>query len=341
MKRSCVSGAVACVGAVIGAGFASGREIVAFFTRYGMHAWWLILLSVGTMMALSALCMQRAAQLHAACWCDLYVRNAAWVRQAAQLCATLMMAITGGAMVSASGHMIALLWANSWAYPVGAVGTLALAWLTGHGSLKPLSWISGVLAALFLAAMLAVLAADPPRQVVRVAASPDTGALLWAAVRAVAYAAMNLTLAIGVVCGCAGRSRRGICRLAATFGLLLLPLLLVSNYLYAKHPELLGEAFPIVRLMRLFARNGFVVSVLMMYLAIFTTLVAVVYAVRGAVERRAKRPLMQLLLTVGPPLLVSCVGFEGIVDTLYAPAGMVCLAAIFGPLALRKRHPQA
>ncbi len=35
---------LACVGAVIGAGFVSGREIYSFFTRYGEASWGLILL---------------------------------------------------------------------------------------------------------------------------------------------------------------------------------------------------------------------------------------------------------------------------------------------------------
>lgn len=323
---------MACVGAVIGAGFASGREIVTFFTRYDVHSWWLIMLSVGSIMCLSALCMRRAAERGVTCWCGLYGNRPAWVRHGAQLCAMLLMAITGGAMVSASGHMIELLWPSSWAYPIGAVGSLVLAWIIGHGSLKPLSWISGTLTALFLAAIVAVLANDPARQAVQLLPPPNFAELLWAAVRAVAYAAMNLTLAIGVVCRCAKRSKRGICRLAATFGLLLMALLFVSNYLYAKHPELLGESFPIVRLLSLFGREGFVVSVVMMYLAIFTTLVAIVYAMRSAVEERVKEPFVRVLCTLGPPLAISGVGFAGIVDGLYAPAGLICLAAVFLPL---------
>lgn len=63
MKDRCAGGAIACVGAVIGAGFASGREVVTFFSRYGAHSWWLILLSALVMMLLCAISMREAGRL--------------------------------------------------------------------------------------------------------------------------------------------------------------------------------------------------------------------------------------------------------------------------------------
>lgn len=336
MKNRCLSGAIACVGAVIGAGFASGREIVTFFTQYGVHSWWLVLLSALMMTALCVICMRSAAVCQTECWCELYQQEPGWVGRVSKACATLLMAVTGGAMSSAAGHMVALVWANEWAYPIGVVGTLLAAWALGFRSLRPLSWISGVLTALFLIAIVAVLSKDPPQTTLSLIKEPNAGELAWAAVRAVAYAAMNLTLGIGVVCRCSRRSRRDISRLSVAFGLMLIALLFLSNYLYAKHPELMNEAFPLVRLMALFGRGGFLVSVVMMYLAIFTSLVAVLYAVRGAVETHITSPYTRALLTMGLPLAISCVGFSDIVDGLYAPAGMICLAAVFGPLVCNR-----
>lgn len=48
-KNGGAAGMAACLGAIVGAGFASGREVVAFFTRYGVHARWLIPLSAMTL----------------------------------------------------------------------------------------------------------------------------------------------------------------------------------------------------------------------------------------------------------------------------------------------------
>lgn len=340
MKDRCAGGAMACVGAVIGAGFASGREVVTFFSRYGAHSWWLILLSALVMMLLCAISMREASRLCAKSWCSIYSKSPKPVQFGTQVCVALLMAVTGGAMVSAAGHMIALLWPSEWAYPVGAVGTLLLAWFIGFGGTRPLSVISGVLATLFLIAVVMVLACEPGGEaaVVPLNAPPAFGTLLWAAVRASAYAAMNLTIAIGVICKCAKRSKRGVCRLSALFGFTLIALLFLSNYLYLKHPELENEAFPVVRLLSGFGRPGFVASVLLLNLAIFTTLIAIVCTLRNAVDAHVKTPTLSAIATLGLPLAVSVVGFAEIVESLYAPAGLGCFVLVFVPLMIRRRR---
>lgn len=70
-----------------GAGFASGREVVAFFTRYGVHARWLIPLSAMTLALLCALCMDVARRRGTDRWWDLYEGMPPWVRIGARLCA--------------------------------------------------------------------------------------------------------------------------------------------------------------------------------------------------------------------------------------------------------------
>lgn len=60
-KNGGAAGMAACLGAIVGAGFASGREVVAFFTRYGVHARWLITLSAMTLALLCALWHGRCA----------------------------------------------------------------------------------------------------------------------------------------------------------------------------------------------------------------------------------------------------------------------------------------
>ena len=122
---------LACVGAVIGAGFVSGREIYSFFTRYGAASWGLILLAAATMVFLCALCMRRAQQENAGCWCGLKCFSDTKLGALARGCVAMLMLVTGGAMVSAAGHLVQLLWPSEWAYPLGAAGTLILAWMLG------------------------------------------------------------------------------------------------------------------------------------------------------------------------------------------------------------------
>lgn len=341
MKKPSIEGALACVGAVIGAGFVSGREVISFFTRYGWHSWWLIVLSATTMLWLCTLCMRRAAPGCVTNWCELYQRRHRWMRTASQLCASLLLVIIGGAMISASGHMIMLLWPSDWAYAVGAVGTLFLAWLLGFSGMKPLSLISSLLTLFFFAGILLLLKTDQAVPMVATAEAVTPMELMWAAVRAVAYAAMNIAISIGVVCKVCCTCRRKNDRQSVLFGLLLIFLLFISNYLYMKHPELGGEAFPVVRLFADFGRTGFVLSVLLLYLAIFTTLIAVIYALRGAVGAHVQSGTLACVITLGCPLAVSAVGFMGIVDGLYAPIGLMCLLVVFLPLIVQRGKKDA
>ena len=340
MKSNRTSGIVACTGAVIGAGFASGREVVAFFSRYHGHAPWLIALSAATAAGLCGLCVRRASRLETSNWCELYAEAPVWMRWGAFGCAALLLAVTGGAMISAAGHMIALLWENEWAYPIGAVGTLYLAWKLSFGSMKPLAWLSGALTMVFVTVTaLLLLSSDP--QAVDMALQPAAGTVVWAAARAVAYAAMNLTQAEGEVCRCRQETARGGWQVAGGLGAVLCALLMLSALLYAKHPELQSEAFPIVKLMSRFGRAGFTVSATMLYLAVLTSLVAVLCALRGIAELRVRPAALRAAAALGTPLVISCVGFEGIVDGLYAPAGFACLVLVFGPLIwLEKKRRQ-
>ena len=161
-KRGGVAGLAACLGAIVGAGFASGREVIAFFTRYGAHARWLIALSAGVLALLCALCMDVAQRRGTGCWWNLYDGMPPWVRAAARLCTAMMLAVTGGALISASGWLAMLLWPGEWAYPTGAVGTLLMAWMVGRRGLGALGWISGLLTAALVAALLAA-GAGPQR----------------------------------------------------------------------------------------------------------------------------------------------------------------------------------
>ena len=332
-KRGGVAGLAACLGAIVGAGFASGREVIAFFTRYGVHARWLIALSAGVLALLCALCMDVAQRRGTGCWWNLYDGMPPWVRAAARLCTAMMLAVTGGALISASGWLAMLLWPGEWAYPTGAVGTLLMAWMVGRRGLGALGWISGLLTAALVAALLAAGAdrSAPPAALL----ASGSASLLQAAVRAVAYAAMNLALAIGVVCRCAQGTGRRMAFLCAGLGVALAALLWLSDGVYRQRPELLSEAFPIVRLLARFGRTGFLVSAGLLFLAVFTSLAAVLCALDGAAQEHGS--CLRAALTLGPPLAVSLVGFEGIVDGLYAPAGLACLALVFAPLLWARR----
>lgn len=330
MKRNAWSSAAAIAGAVIGAGFASGREIVVFFSRYGLHGWWLAGLSVAVMTGLCRLCLTEARRSGSLCWCALFEDKPRWSKHLAQMCVTALLAVMGGSMLSASGHMIALMWPNEWAYSLGAAGTMAAAWFLGRGSMKPMSMLSGVLTGCLLGVMGLALLMEPSSAVQMAPQAPG----IHAAVRVLAYAGMNMTLAMGVVCCCA-QSASGFTPLL--FGALMALLTGAAHALYSRHPEWMQEAFPLVRLLSGMGRKGFWLSAVLLYLSILTSLTAVLCALRCAFEQYGSSK-WTAIGSLALPLLLSLIGFEGIVDHVYAPVGLVCLALVFGPLILYRRQ---
>lgn len=332
MKTRTLTHAMTCTGAVIGAGFASGREIASFFSIYGMHGWWLIALACAVMTSLCMVCMRETIRCGAECWCDLYHEEQQWLKKGIQLCTSLLMVITSGAMIAASGQMVALIWNYPWAYAIGAAATFAAAWLLGYGSMRPLGWLSGVLIVVFLAALMMGLSQDGAETVSLV----RHGSLVMAAIRAASYAAMNLTLAIGVVCRCAQADNRENTLTALSFGILMFVTMSLSHCLYSRHPEWLGDGFPLVRNLSVLGRKGFLFGAALIYLSVFTSLTAVIYALRCAVEKQTDSLLLRTLAVVVLPVAVSCIGFVQIVDRFYAPSGLICLIVVFYPLCRRR-----
>ena len=77
-------------------------------------------------------------------------------------------------------------------------------------------------------------------------------------------------------------------------------LLMLSDSVYQRQPGLLGEAFPIVRLLAQFGRTGFLISAGLLFLAVFTSLAAVLCALDGAAQGCGRS--LRAALTLGPPL---------------------------------------
>ncbi len=338
MNNRCVQNAMACIGAVIGAGFASGREILTFFTKHGQHSWWLIILTAAASSAFCAIIMRASANRAERGWYALHDECCASLRIGARICVIIPVVAVSGAMLAAAGHMVSLLWANEWAYAAGIVGTLIAAWRLGFGSLRPLSIISWVLTGAIVLALLVLMKAYSSMENAVIPMREASSGILSATIKAVAYAGMNVTLAVGVVCGCGSCSQRDMCRSSAIFGFMLLILLFVSNMLYLMCSMPYDVEFPIVMLLGAFGRAGYIIGAVLLYLALFTTLIALMRALKSVMDRWISSKGINKLVTLALPLGMSFVGFSRIVDAFYAPIGCLCILLVILPLAVDKKE---
>ena len=313
--------AVLCIlGAMIGAGFASGREIMQFFTCYGAFSGALILISAGVMTAL----MIRTMKVPSVSG----LISEGWEGKTGKGLVLLLLLCTGGGMTAAAGELWALTVPLHHARSLGMLFTLSACLFFSR---RPVSVLTGMgyllLPALGLALLLAlrVPGEETTKQM------PSFPQMITGILYALSYAGMNVMLSAGVLCdagaGCSGRKN---CRCAAWAGGAIGALLLLFNEALLPHSaSLCDEALPMVLLLKAYGKEGYYLSAALLYLAVFTTLLSVL---------RAEKELLQQiflhytegwmgLFTLGIALL----GFEKIVAGAYPVLGFFCFVLLAFP----------
>lgn len=281
------------LGAAVGAGLASGREIASFFGRYG--AWGF----AGIGVAAASLALLADAGMPQS-W------RGRWPEGLWRTLNALLLTATAGAMLAASGELAAAV--HPGARYAGMAATLALAWYLARRTQAGLAWVSRML----LAAMVALIFAGfllPPMR----AADGDQAAIAEAMLRGMTYGGFNAALMQPLLAasGLAGRQRRrslrGMCVLLAC-------LLGAGLAVLLRHPAAMGAAMPFMAVARQWGRGGAALAGACLYLAALSTLTACLRSLRG-------------WWVAGAAAAALC-GFSGVVDAAYPLLGGACTAML-------------
>lgn len=297
----------AIVGAVIGAGFASGREVAAFFSRYGALSW----LGVATAVAVIAwigLSAMRSPGVPVA-W------QGRWPGAVWRGMFMALLVATGGAMLAGAGEIAALTLPLHGAYGMGLLSTLCLAWWLSEQRLTGLMVISRALTACLIAVMAMGLMM-PPRRGVWVEEASAWSQLPMSLLHGLCYGGFNVALASPVLDETAGMlspREKGVCVLRAS--LILGAVLALGNAVILRHPALLGAPLPFIALLGAWGRWGQALGAMALYLAVLTTLVACL---------RGLKALLCWQWSLCLPVAVALLGFTGAVDGLYPLLGGGC-----------------
>lgn len=313
---------------IIGAGFASGREIVTFFSQFGL-AGWLGVPAAGACVAwIVYLLLSLAQRTQADSLPVLYGRllNRSCGRAMHLLYAALCL-MSAAAMLSASGELCALTLPLREARALGVVMTLALAlWMSGCGLRALCAAGAALLPAMLAFFLLAGRGAVHSRSTVRL---QD---LALALPMGVLYASFNGALCAGSVVLAARRRVRPLpCALAA--GCMMTAVLAAGQGAMLRAGEALRAlTLPAVALAaRQWGAAGFYVSACCLYLAVLTTLVGMLLSLRAqAAQLLPNQPALCLLLPALGALLLSVCGFEGLVSVAYPLLGWLCLLTLPG-----------
>lgn len=325
MRGKTLTAALSLCGAMIGAGFATGREVAAFFSRFGSWSWLGLCAGTGIIAwlggALAAGCAGRGTDSLAAC----FPGALGWISRGAFL---LLLFTTGGAMAAGAAELAELTLPLLGAGWLGGVGTLALCWLLARRRAMALPFLSGALL-LALVTLMALCWLLPGEDSFSLAA-PSLAPSWWeACLRGLCWGGFNLAFAAPLIC------KRWDCPRAPALAAAILALLLaLGNGLLLRHPALWNHPLPMAALFSALGKPGFILGSAALYLAIMTTLIAVFQGLLALLPAgMAWRNGAALTGVAG----IATVSFQGIVGVGYPLLGALCLCLLgAAALSLRK-----
>ncbi|MBR4040340.1 MAG: hypothetical protein IKJ11_09645 [Clostridia bacterium] len=324
------SQALALLGGVIGAGFASGREILHFFAAHGRQAPAAI---AAACLALGALCLRLPALMRR--YGASTLMELCRIRLGARfgsLCAALFLslcALTGAAMLTACAELGALVLPMHGAYLLSLFGTLILAAaLSGLGLFGVA--LPGALLLMTLPVLLIHLLALPAGEACFLPAmAPDLP--VRALSDGIAYGALSAAQLAGLLSRLCQQDARTSRHAALLFTLLFGCMLFLGTQVCRRHlPAIVHQPLPFVYLSRSLGA-GHVPVALCMYAAALSTLCAMLHALMQALPPGAQGACLAALCCLMP----AFVGFDALIVHGYPLLGALCaglLAALCLPV---------
>ncbi|HHU50086.1 MAG: hypothetical protein ACOYEH_07835 [Caldicoprobacterales bacterium] len=318
--------AMAYVGTVVGAGFATGQEILQFFTRYGYPSFWAILISVILFIAVGRRIMFYAGKLGARSYgivADYIFGKAA---PFVNLYLGLTFVLICGAMFAGAGALFQEQWGTP--YLFGASVTALLTLLVTLFGVSGILTVNSIIVPCLIAFSLFVFVYVINRGYQPVVyIQPLPGKIFTLFRTGITYASFNLVLSIGVLAPMGGEIRdKGALTLGSFLGGGLLGLLLtMGNYtLLCSIPEVYYREIP--QMVTVSQMGSFFVSayILVIWAEIFTTAVGNLFAIHTIMEEKFK--IASSLPTVAATvvgLILCLLGFSNIVSWFYPILGMI------------------
>ena len=305
---------VSCIlGDMVGAGFASGREVMQFFSQYGAFSWVFILLASGLMGGLMFETMVRTS-----------------VGNGKNRLFSILLFFTylsvGGGMAAAAGNLAALTIPLQYARALGTLLTLGICVLFSVRSLRGMAFLGKILLPCMV--LLIVFCLQVPGGADDVSAvSVKTG--FYAVIQMIGYCGMNVLLALSVLSE-AGKSfyRKDNKKVTLLSAILIGCLLVMSNAALLPHiDEMKDASLPMVLLMRSYGKFGYYFSAVVLYLAVATTLIAVL---RGMIEILKPLTRYHAIISGLFVMTASLIGFQEIVRVAYPLLGWAYLLWVGG-----------
>lgn len=332
------------VGTVVGAGFATGQEILTFFTRYG----WLATLTIGIASALfvwlGIKLMFLAHEVKAQSYEDLNKvlfgeRIGEWISLFTLVTlfgVTTVMLAGAGSVFKEQFHL---------PYQLGLMVTLLLAYAVLNKGMKAIVAVNSIVVPMMLcfSSIIVWYSWDLPGSGNWLHLTSDYPLeRIWFA--PFLYAAFNLSMAQGVLVPLGAQVRdRSVLFWGGIWGGVAIGIMLLAGH-FALSAHMPGISQFDIPMGQLIQKVGPVLQLLFLcviYGEIFTTFIADVYGLSLQLEQRTKLPrtwILWLVLTLS--YLVSLLGFKALLTTLYPFFGLISMAWMIMMIMRRDRPPR-
>lgn len=317
------------IGTVVGAGFASGQEILQFFTVHGSVATWAILAAALLFIWLGVKVMLIAHDIQAYSYEDLNRhlfgekagRAISYIMLAVLFGITSVMLAGAGAVLNERFHV---------PYQIGLLLTLICAFFVIIRGVDAILAVNSVVVPfmLLLTAVIVIAALKAPNADFWLSRAGD-GNWMRLTFSPLLYTGFNLALAQAVLVpiGASIRERKHLIW-GGIFGGAGIALMLLAGHiaLSVEMPGIAQFEIPMAAIVARFAPAVQFLYVFLIYAEIFTTLIANGYGLALQLEQRVPfgRPMLVLMVLMSS-YAVSQIGFGNLIGFLYPLFGLISL----------------
>lgn len=327
------------MGTIVGAGFATGQEILQFFTRFGYWGTATIAIATVLFVWLGAKMMLISSEISAKSYEDL--NKALFGEKYGKLISHFMLVILMGVtavMLAGAGTIFNEHWNIS--YQAGLLITMAFSFLLLRKGMKAILTVNAVVVPVMLLFTVFVMIDTFHTPGASRFATLGTDHSIWAAwASPFLYTAFNLSLAQAVLVplGAEIKERKTIIVGSWIGGIGIGLMLLAGHIALSLHmPGIQQFAIPMGGIARELGYYVQMIYVFLIFAEIFTTLIANIYGLTLQLQERIKWSRELLTMTVlAICYLTSQIGFGTLLSTLYPLFGLISLGWLL--LMIRKR----
>lgn len=342
MRRSWIASfqvAAVYVGTVVGAGFATGREIVEFFTKYGVFGLAGILLVGFIFMYIGTKMLILSKRINAASYQDLMIFL--FGKKIGRFINIFMLIILLGLtsiMLSGAGAIFKEQLGLS--VRLGVIITILLTIAVMFFGIKGLFSVNIIVVPMLI--LFSTILAVQSFSIEALSVMPDkTSATFKWILSAVSYAAFNLTMAAAVLVPLANeiQDEKVLKRGGILGGVFLTAILISSHIALSTLPNVMDYDIPMAEVMKTTFYAIYFIYIAVIYGEVFTSVIGNLYGLERQIASFLNIPSMIIVCSIlCVAAFISKFGYSSLISTLYPIFGYVCLGVLL--LLMIKRVPK-